>query len=152
MAPGMRLGWLRAPAALLRPCVIAKQAADLHTSTVDQAAAARYLADCDLDAHLGRVRSAYRARRDALLAGCPRRFRPAARGIGPRAGCSSGYGCPRPGRHRAAAYRDHARRRLRAGRPLLAAAPDPATLRMSFTTHTPEEIAEGLRRLAPAFG
>ncbi|NUR31965.1 MAG: PLP-dependent aminotransferase family protein, partial [Catenulispora sp.] len=38
------------------------------------------------------------------------------------------------------------------GAPFYAAAPDPATLRMSFTTHTPEEITEGLRRLAPAFG
>lgn len=71
MAPGMRLGWLRAPAALHRACVVAKQSADLHTSTVDQAAAARYLADSDLDAHLTRVRAAYRERRDALLAGLP---------------------------------------------------------------------------------
>ena len=69
MAPGLRLGWLRGPAELRRACVIAKQAADLHTSTIDQAAAARYLADRDLDAHLATVRHAYRERRDALLAG-----------------------------------------------------------------------------------
>jgi 2-aminoadipate transaminase len=36
------------------------------------------------------------------------------------------------------------------GAPFYAAEPDAATLRMSFTTHTPEEIAEGLRRLALA--
>ncbi|MGH2841383.1 MAG: PLP-dependent aminotransferase family protein, partial [Solirubrobacteraceae bacterium] len=30
LAPGLRLGWLRAPGALLRPLAIAKQAADLH--------------------------------------------------------------------------------------------------------------------------
>lgn len=69
MAPGLRLGWLRAPAALLRAAVIAKQAADLHTSTVDQLAAARYLATTDLDTHVDTVRAAYRPRRDALLAG-----------------------------------------------------------------------------------
>ena len=42
--PGLRIGWVRAPEALRRPLTIAKQAADLHTSTVDQAAAARWLA------------------------------------------------------------------------------------------------------------
>jgi 2-aminoadipate transaminase len=34
------------------------------------------------------------------------------------------------------------------GTPFYAADPDPATLRLSFTTHTPDEIAEGMRRLA----
>ncbi|MFD5639360.1 PLP-dependent aminotransferase family protein, partial [Streptomyces sp. NPDC127077] len=53
MAPGLRLGWLRAPAALRRACVVAKQAADLHTPTVNQLAAVRYLADRDLDSHAG---------------------------------------------------------------------------------------------------
>ncbi|MGZ3143393.1 aminotransferase class I/II-fold pyridoxal phosphate-dependent enzyme [Lentzea chajnantorensis] len=51
-ASGMRLGWLRAPGDLLRTLVVVKQAADLHTSTVDQAAAAIYLARNDLDAHV----------------------------------------------------------------------------------------------------
>ncbi|MDX3204532.1 PLP-dependent aminotransferase family protein, partial [Streptomyces scabiei] len=69
MAPGMRLGWLRAPAGLRRACAVAKQAADLHTPTVNQLAAARYLADRDLDAHVARVAGAYRERRDAMLDG-----------------------------------------------------------------------------------
>jgi DNA-binding transcriptional MocR family regulator len=33
------------------------------------------------------------------------------------------------------------------GYPFFAGAPDPATLRFSFTTHGPEEIAEGITRL-----
>jgi DNA-binding transcriptional MocR family regulator len=37
------------------------------------------------------------------------------------------------------------------GAPFFAADPDPAALRMSFTTHTPAEIAEGLARLAKVF-
>ena len=44
LVPGLRIGWLRAPAALRRALVVAKQAADLHTSTIDQAAAAHWLA------------------------------------------------------------------------------------------------------------
>ena len=70
-APGLRLGWLRAPAMLLRTLVIAKQAADLHTSTVDQAAAASYLTYSDVDGHVARLRTEYRRRRDAMLASLP---------------------------------------------------------------------------------
>ena len=68
-APGLRIGWVRAPEALRRPLTVAKQAADLHSSTVDQAAAARWLAVVDLEATCASCASAYGARRDALLAG-----------------------------------------------------------------------------------
>jgi DNA-binding transcriptional MocR family regulator len=152
MAPGMRLGWLRAPAGLARACVIAKQAADLHTSTVDQAAAARYLADRDLDAHLGRVRTAYRARRDALLGGLPTALPAGSSWNRPEGGMFVWVRLP-AGRDatdllRTAITYDVA---YVPGAPFFAADPDAGTLRMSFTTHTPEEIAEGLIRLAKVF-
>lgn len=95
MAPGMRLGWLRAPAGLRRAAVVAKQAADLHTSTVDQLAAAHYLAAHDLDAHVARVRRAYRTRRDALLAGLGAALPPGSEWNRPGAACSSGPASPR---------------------------------------------------------
>ena len=153
MAPGMRLGWLRAPAALRRPCVIAKQAADLHTSTVDQAAAARYLADRDLDAHLDRVRTAYRARRDALLAGLPAALPAGSRWNRPEGGMFVWVRLP-DGSDATALLRTAVAHDVAyvPGAPFYAAEPDPAALRMSFTTHTPDEIAEGLRRLARALG
>ncbi|WP_225845370.1 PLP-dependent aminotransferase family protein [Streptomyces sp. HPF1205] len=152
MAPGMRLGWMRAPAGLLRPCVIAKQAADLHTSTVDQAAAARYLADRDLDAHLARVRSAYRERRDALLAGLASTLPAGSTWNRPQGGMfvwvrlPDGYDATEL--LRTAVSYDVA---YVPGAPFFAASPDPASLRMSFTTHTPREITEGLARLAKVF-
>ncbi|NUS12941.1 MAG: PLP-dependent aminotransferase family protein [Streptomyces sp.] len=153
MAPGMRLGWLRAPAELRRACVIAKQAADLHTSGVDQAAAARYLGTHDLDAHLARVRDAYRERRDALLAGLPAALPEGSTWNRPEGGMFVWVRLPdgldATELLRTAITHDVA---YVPGAPFYAAAPDPATLRMSFTTHTPGEIAEGLRRLAPAFG
>ncbi len=152
MAPGLRLGWLRAPGALLRACVIAKQAADLHTSTVDQAAAARYLADRDLDAHLDRVRTAYRARRDALLGGLAGALPAGSSWNRPEGGMFVWVRLP-GGRDatellRTAITHDVA---YVPGAPFFAADADPATLRMSFTTHTPEEITEGLSRLAKVF-
>ncbi|MFC1408936.1 PLP-dependent aminotransferase family protein [Streptacidiphilus sp. N1-12] len=153
MAPGLRLGWLRGPAALRRACVIAKQAADLHTSTVDQAAAARYLADRDLDAHLATVRDAYRGRRDALLAGLADALPAGSSWNRPDGGMflwarlPSGYDAtallPHVVTHQVAYV---------PGAPFYAGRPDPATLRLSFTTHTPPEIADGLTRLAKALG
>lgn len=67
VAPGLRVGWLKAPQAIMRPLIIAKQATDLHSSTVDQLAAAWYLRHTDLQAHLDPVRTAYRERRDAMI-------------------------------------------------------------------------------------
>ncbi|TDC73414.1 PLP-dependent aminotransferase family protein [Streptomyces hainanensis] len=151
MAPGMRLGWLRAPAALRRACVIAKQAADLHSSTVDQAAAARYLADSDLDAHLARVRAAYRERRDALLAGLPAALPAGSTWNRPTGGMFVWARLP-AGHDATALLRtaiDHDVAYV-PGAPFYAGPADPTTLRLSFTTHTPDEIAEGLRRLGRA--
>ncbi|HCA84701.1 MAG TPA: transcriptional regulator [Streptomyces sp.] len=151
MAPGLRLGWLRAPVGLHRACVVVKQAADLHTSTVDQAAAARYLAATDLDAHLDRVRGAYRERRDAMLAGLPGALPGGSRWNRPAGGmfvwASLPAGLDATALLRTAVEHDVA---YVPGAPFFAAEPDPATLRLSFTTHTPDEIREGLLRLAKA--
>ncbi|MGW6539080.1 aminotransferase-like domain-containing protein [Streptomyces sp. NPDC055051] len=152
MAPGLRLGYLRAPAALRRACVIAKQAADLHTSTVDQAAAARYLRDSDLDAHVAGVRAAYRARRDAMLGGLPAALPEGSRWNRPEGGMF--VWATLPDGHDATALLATAIGHDVAyvpGAPFFSGTPDQASLRLSFTTHAPDEIAEGLRRLAKTF-
>jgi hypothetical protein len=118
-APGLRIGWVRAPEALRRPLTIAKQAADLHSSTVDQAAAARWLQTVDLDARVGGLRREYGARRDALLAGWRARSRPAPSTTAPTAACSCGRGCPTAGTPPPLLDRALARRRVRARLPVL---------------------------------
>ncbi|MFD9409038.1 PLP-dependent aminotransferase family protein [Streptomyces sp. NPDC059989] len=151
MAPGLRLGWLRAPAALRRAAVVAKQAADLHTSTVDQLAAAHYLAAVDLDAHVAVVRAAYRARRDALLAGLCEALPAGSEWNRPEGGMFVWARLPEG--HDATALLTSAITHDVAfvpGSPFFTGTPDPRTLRLSFTTHTPEEIGEGLRRLGMA--
>ncbi|MCM6774307.1 PLP-dependent aminotransferase family protein [Nocardia sp. CDC159] len=152
MAPGLRLGWMRAAGKLRRSCVIVKQSMDLHTSTVDQAAAARYLRDNDLDAHIDRVRAAYRERRDALLSGLPEALPAGSRWNRPDGGMFVWVRLPDDhdaGRllHRALEH-DVA---YVPGTPFYAEAVDPATLRLSFTTYAPAVITEGLARLGKAF-
>ncbi|MFD3505540.1 PLP-dependent aminotransferase family protein [Streptomyces sp. NPDC058678] len=151
MAPGLRLGWLRAPGELRRACTVAKQAADLHTPTVNQLAAARYLADRDLDAHVRRVAGVYRERRDAMLAGLARALPEGSAWSRPQGGMFLWARLP-------AAY-DTTELLARVvrhdvayvpGAPFYAGEPDRSTLRLCFVTQTPEEIGEGLRRLGVA--
>ncbi|WP_199834570.1 MULTISPECIES: PLP-dependent aminotransferase family protein [unclassified Streptomyces] len=152
MAPGLRLGHLRAPAGLRRSCVIAKQAADLHTSTIDQAAAARYLRDSDLDAHVAVIRAAYRERRDALLEGLPAALPEGSRWNRPEGGMFVWATLPE-GHDATALLRTAVGHEVAyvPGAPFFCGEPDPAAMRLSFTTHSPDEIGEGLRRLAKSF-
>jgi 2-aminoadipate transaminase len=151
-APGLRIGWVRTPPALRRPLVVAKQAADLHSSTVDQAAAARWLAAVDLDAHIAVLRREYGGRRDALLDGLAAALPPGSTHNRPDGGMfvwarlPSGWDAE-PLLARALA-RDVA---FVPGYPFFAGEPDRAALRLSFTTHAPAEIAEGLARLSEAW-
>ncbi|MEU5688233.1 aminotransferase-like domain-containing protein [Streptomyces venezuelae] len=151
MAPGLRLGWLRAPAGLLRACAVAKQAADLHTPTVNQLAAARYLADRDLDAHVARVAGVYRERRDAMLAGLADALPEGSSWLRPEGGMFVWAKLP-DGHDTTELLRTVITHDVAyvPGAPFFAGEPDRATLRMCFVTQTPEEIAEGLRRLGRA--
>jgi DNA-binding transcriptional MocR family regulator len=147
-APGLRLGWVRAPAALRPALTVAKQAADLHTSTIDQAAAADYLAVTDLDAHVRGLRAAYGERRDAMMAAMPHTAPDGSTWTDPDGGMFTWLRLP--GAVDSAALLPAALARDVAfvpGAPFYAGRPDTATLRLSFTTHTPQEITEGMRRL-----
>ncbi|MDX2530714.1 aminotransferase-like domain-containing protein [Streptomyces europaeiscabiei] len=148
MAPGMRLGWLRAPAELRRACAVAKQAADLHTPTVNQLAAARYLADRDLDAHVVRVAAAYRERRDTMLDGLAEALPEGSTWNRPEGGMF--LWARLPSSHDTTALLPRVVEQDVAyvpGAPFYAGEPDRSTLRLCFVTQTPEEIREGLRRL-----
>lgn len=151
LAPGLRIGWLRAPDAILRPLAIAKQAADLHTSTVDQIAARTSLEVADLDAHIAGLCDEYRRRRDALLGGLAdalpagSTFNRPDGGMFVWARLPAGWDAAKL--LRTALEHDVA---FVPGYPFFALEPDPRTLRLSFTTHVPAEIAEGLARLRRA--
>ena len=65
--PAPRVGWVAAPAAVLRKMNLGKQAADLCTSTVSQRFIIEYLRRHDWREYVARLNGIYRLRRDALL-------------------------------------------------------------------------------------
>ena len=151
LAPGLRIGFLRAPEALLGPLTVAKQAADLHTSTVDQHAARICLQTGDLDEHIERICDEYHRRRDALLGGLDDALPPGSTFNRPAGGMFVWARLPE-GWDATALLSDALRHDVAfvPGAPFYATDPDPRTLRLSFTSHPPAEIVEGLARLGRA--
>ena len=78
VAPGFRTAWVVAPKTVQDKLVIAKQAADLHTSSFDQLVLDRYLRDFDNRRHVAKVCAAYGERyavmHDALAQNMPNGF------------------------------------------------------------------------------
>ncbi|MCX8999758.1 PLP-dependent aminotransferase family protein [Rhizobiaceae bacterium BDR2-2] len=66
LAPGLRVGWIVANSAVIRKLVLMKQAADLHSSTINQIAIA-HVATGGFDRQVAKIRAAYSARRNAML-------------------------------------------------------------------------------------
>jgi 2-aminoadipate transaminase len=153
LAPGLRIGFLRAPDQLLGPMTVAKQAADLHTSTVDQHAARICLQTGDLDDHIALICGEYRKRRDAMLGGLGAALPDGSTHNHPDGGMFVWARLPEGWDAgvllRRALEHDVA---FVPGAPFYATDPDPRTLRLSFTTHPAAEIVEGLARLRAAAG
>ncbi|MFG3346421.1 PLP-dependent aminotransferase family protein [Streptomyces sp. NPDC048018] len=74
LAPGLRLGWMLVPEALLDEVVERKRTMDLGNPALDQAVLARFVTDGGYDRQLRRCQRAYRERRDALVAALERHF------------------------------------------------------------------------------
>ena len=153
MAPGVRIGWLRAEGQMLRSLEIAKQGVGLQSAVTDQLAIAHYMATYDLDAHIAKVAGVYRTRRDAMLAGLDARLPEGATTTRPEGGMFVWV--------RVGGDVDSAKVLAKAvdlgvafvpGWPFYANDPDRTTMRLSFVTNSPELIEEGLTRIATAYG
>lgn len=67
LSPGLRVGWVAAPASVLRKMNLGKQAADLCSSTLSQRFVIEYLRRHDWRDYVSELNVIYRSRRDALL-------------------------------------------------------------------------------------
>ncbi|MDG1067345.1 MAG: PLP-dependent aminotransferase family protein [Sulfitobacter sp.] len=67
LAPGLRVGWVCGAQEVISQLVLLKQAADLHSSTINQMAIAT-VAKAQFDSHVAKIKAAYMSRRDRMLA------------------------------------------------------------------------------------
>jgi 2-aminoadipate transaminase len=67
LAPGLRLGFMVAPPALMPKLLQAKQAADLHSPGFNQRMIAEVMQGGFLDRHVPTIRALYKSQRDAML-------------------------------------------------------------------------------------
>lgn len=74
LAPGVRVGWIAAPPAIMDKLVQAKQAADLHSSPLTQLIVSAVARDGFLDDHIKTLRRVYEERRDLMLAAMEQHF------------------------------------------------------------------------------
>jgi 2-aminoadipate transaminase len=74
VAPGMRLGWVVAPAAIMPKLVIAKQATDMHTNQFAQRVLLHYLQNNPVDEHIARIQRGYAAQALAMMKAIDQHF------------------------------------------------------------------------------
>ena len=155
LSPGLRVGWMVAPPALLAKATMCKQFSDAHTSTFAQATAAQYLKAGRMPATLAQVRAVYAERAACMGAALRRELGDAIDFVQPQGGLFVWARLTGSG-GRLADGGEFARRAIDQGvafvpgAPFFARQPDVASLRLSFATVGTERIEEGVRRLAKA--
>lgn len=148
LAPGLRLGYVIAPPAIHLKLVQAKQAADLHTSTLAQHIASEMLRDDFLDDHIVEIRKLYAAQCEVMLSALARHFPPEVTWNRPKGGMFIWVVLPENINSHTLLEKAVADKvAFVPGAPFYAEEPRFNTLRLSFVTVPPAQIEAGVKRL-----
>lgn len=148
LAPGLRVGWVVAPAEVIGRLALAKQGTDLHTGTLDQYIVHELLAGGQIEAGLPAIVARYRERRDTMLTALAEHFPADVRWTRPAGGMFLWVTLPRgidasdllP----AAVERGVA---FVPGKSFFPNGGGENTMRLNFSNASPERIREGIARL-----
>ena len=148
LAPGLRLGWVVAPANVIAKMVQLKQGTDLHTSTFTQMVACEAAQGGFLDRHVPVIRRVYGERRNAMLAAMDQHFPKGVRWTRPQGGLFLWVTLP-PGMDSKEVLRAALEEKVAfvPGGPFFPTGGGAETLRLNFSYCTPQRIAEGIARL-----
>lgn len=151
VVPALRVGWVSAPKVVIERMVLMKQAADLHTSTINQIVLHDVVSEV-FDSHIQFLRRNYKERRDAMLEALESAFagRDDIRWTRPLGGMFVWIELPE-GMDGAALLKQaiqEANVAFVPGSAFFADRSGTNTIRMSFSATAPERIREGVKRLA----
>lgn len=148
---GLRIGWIAGRGPVMSRLSLLKMASDVHTSALDQHITARYLASGVHERKLARALPYYRERRDALMAALERHLAGEYHARMPVGGHHVWVTLTRPVSDRAL-YSEALRHGVAftPGAATTAQPSGPTGLRLSFALLSPDELEEGVRRLARA--
>jgi 2-aminoadipate transaminase len=148
LSPGIRLGWVAAPAPVLEKINLGKQAADLCTSTLSQLLVHAYFEQGRWRDYVASLVELYRVRRDAMLDALAEHFPPQAKWTRPAGGLFVWVSLPD--------FIDTTDLLARVLRENVAFVPGEAafldgrgrnSLRLSFSVCDEDQIREGIRRI-----
>ncbi len=144
--PGLRVGWVVAPRAVVARLADAKQVSDLHSDQLSQAVLLRFAESGELERHLERTRRAGAERLNAILRACSRYLPAGATFTRPEGGMNLWIELPAP------LTADHLLSRVEErgvsflpGRFFSARRTNTRGLRISFGGLTPAVISRGIR-------
>ena len=149
IAPGLRVGWAVASKKIRGKLTIAKQAADLHTSSLDQRIVHRYLADYDSEAHIELIRRSYGERYSIMDVTLAETMPPGFAWTHPEGGMFLWVTCPEGVNTNELMREAFARKVLFVpGQDFFSNAPGLKYMRLNFSNASPEQIRKGIGRLA----
>ncbi|MDF1607311.1 PLP-dependent aminotransferase family protein [Hoeflea sp. YIM 152468] len=153
LAPGLRVGWVCAAKPVISKLVLIKQAADLHSATLNQMAIHRVAAD-GFNNQVEKIRNVYQARRDAMLASLSRHMPEGVTWTRPDGGMFVWVTLPAhcDGAALLAESLKTERVAFVPGKAFFADGSGANTLRLSFSCANEAMIEEGIKRLGRVIG
>ncbi|NNE51470.1 MAG: PLP-dependent aminotransferase family protein [Sulfitobacter sp.] len=151
LAPGLRVGWVCGASQVVSQLVLIKQAADLHSASLNQMAI-NHVARSIFETHTAKLRDTYKARRDAMLTALETHMPDGVSWTRPDGGMFIWLTLPR-GMDGGALLRSALARQRVAfvpGQAFFADRSNANTLRLSFSLANDTQIDAGIARLADA--
>ncbi len=148
LAPGLRIGWIVAASPVIRKLVLLKQAADLHSSTINQMVIHK-VAEAGFDRQVAKIHAVYHKRRDAMLQSLARNMPKGVSWTKPEGGMFVWVTLPEnlDGAALLARSLESERVAFVPGKAFFADGSNANTLRLSFSCPDEATIEEGISRL-----
>lgn len=148
ISPGMRVGWVSASKEVYKKLFTAKEASDLHSSSLDQRILVNYLHDYNYDDHLNRLRDRYAQQHRIMLDAIQLYFPKEVKVYPSNGGMFIWIEIPE-GMSSVKLFYEAVKVKVVfvPGDPFYVNKQDTNTLRLSFANETPERILEGIKRL-----